>query len=108
MKHGNWTRISLLILAPVVAAAVYAGTASASTSTGTSTTPAVKTCAAFARWNAHRTTANLNAMMTVSEAAPWLTAGRDAYVLYGDVRGLSWLAPQNTTRDARAFVKDCR
>jgi hypothetical protein len=70
-----------------------------------SVTPAAKTCAAFTKWDHARTAANLNAMLTDSEAAPWALLGTDAVVLYTDVR-------DHDTTDAKDdilyFGQDCR
>jgi hypothetical protein len=50
------------------------------------TSPKSATCAAFAVWNHHHTTANLNHLMTASEYAPWNPLGNDVVVVYSDMR----------------------
>lgn len=45
-----------------------------------------RTCAAFRAWDAHRTTANLNRMLTASELAAWHNLALDVDVVYFDVR----------------------
>lgn len=48
--------------------------------------PSARTCEAFATWNAHRTTAHLDALMTGSESVPWKHLGDDVTQLYSGVR----------------------
>lgn len=69
-----------------------------------SVTPAARTCAAFKAWDHARTGANLNALMTASEAAPWALYGTDTVVLYTDVRDRDAIDTQSDIRDLRA---DC-
>jgi hypothetical protein len=93
------------IAAVVMASAVASGSAVALNSTPANASTAsatAKTCAAFARWDHHRTTANLNAMLTASELAPWVLVGTDAVVVYTDVR-----SKQNVTDDVKSFRTDC-
>jgi hypothetical protein len=85
----------------VVAGILANGTAHASVA---AQTPAQRTCAAFSTWDHKRTTANLNAMLTVSESAPWKYVGEDAAGLYTDVRSgkTGYIA-----EDVKYFGEDC-
>jgi hypothetical protein len=66
--------------------ALDGGTPARAATVHVQTTPAQKTCAAFRAWDKHRSTANLDAMMTASERAPWHSIGTDVNVVYTDVR----------------------
>jgi hypothetical protein len=96
-------RVLAIVAAPAITITVWAMPASATTATPA--TPATKTCAAFKTWNVHRTTANLNTMMTDSEAAPWKYVGEDAASLYADVRSN---ATKYVAKDVVYFGQDCR
>ncbi len=64
-----------------------------------------RTCAAYAAWAKHPSTARLNAMLTDSENAPYKYIGEDAIGLYKDVR--SGAAASYVAKDEKYFAEDC-
>lgn len=83
----KWALVVILPLAGIAAGILtYPGTASADVAHRSHGSATGRTCAAFARWDRHRTAANLDAMLTASERAPWVFVGSDAAVVYVDVR----------------------
>jgi hypothetical protein len=93
----------LTVLATVLAAFLIPGTANASV------TSQAKVCAAFAAWEKHRTTANINAVVADTLAMAWSGSaryvGEDAAGLYGDVRGGA--AAKYVTSDVKYMTEDC-
>lgn len=105
MKLRNLTRWLPAVLVPAtMAAALMAGSSAQAAPTRHSPSPAAQTCRAFAQWNHHRTTANLDAMLTASERAPWANLGNDVDVVYADVRGGNHL---DLAADVSGIRKDC-
>jgi len=93
----------LALFAPALAVVFLAhlfGSANAAT-----LTPKAATCAAFAQWNHHRTTANLDRMVTASLPAPWHNLGNDVNVVYADVRGGNHT---DLAGDVTGIASDCR
>lgn len=84
----------ILATATLVAATLLSGHAS--------TTP---TCHAFNTWNHHRTTANLNTLLTASEYATWSPLGNDTVVVYSDVRAHD---TYDLAADVKGLAADCK
>lgn len=93
--------IAFVVSAVAAGIALHAVPANASTH---KTTPAARTCAAFRTWDHHRTTANLDALLTASETAPWVPLGADVVVVYTDVRGHD---TYDLAADVKAIGQDC-
>ncbi len=97
-----------IAVAAIAAAVGTLSTGAANAATGGPahrTTAVTRTCHAFATWNAHRTTANLNAMMVASVTTPYPGLGLDVEVLYGTVK----LGNRSDTPDAvHAVIVDCK
>ena len=91
------------IAASIAAASVISGSAIAlgSSSHADAATVSAKSrvCTAAKTWAHHRTTANLNALMTDSESVAWSPLGADVVVFYTDVRG-------GDTRDRTSDLQD--
>lgn len=85
-----------------IAATVATGHAPAHTA---HPTPTQRTCADFRAWHAHKTTANLDAMLTASERAPWSNLGNDVNVVYADVRGHN---TYDLAGDIAGIIADCK
>jgi hypothetical protein len=100
------SRVIAIVIAPAMAVAVWSGTAHASTA---AQPQAQRTCTAFANWEAHRTTANIDAMMADTFGGSWTGTSKyivsDAASLYGDVR--SNAAAKYVTNDIKYMASDC-
>lgn len=92
-------------VAVTIAAATAAAAFSQPSASVTPASAASRTCAAFRAWDAHRTSAHLDALMTDSESVPWKYIGEDASGLYSDVR--SGAKAKYIVSDIRYFESDC-
>ena len=63
-----------------------------------------KTCSAFATWQRHKTTGNLDAMMTDSEHVAWKYIGEDVTGVYRDIRSGK---TKYLVDDVHYLVTDC-
>ena len=63
-----------------------------------------RTCQAFYAWDAHRTSAHLDTLMTDSEHVPWRWLGGDVLNVYRDIRGHN---SKYLGDDATAVNQDC-
>lgn len=101
MSKFKRARLACLVLILTAAGTVNL-TARPATASVNAATPSQRACTAFAAWDRHRRTADLDAMLTTSELAPWKYLGSDAVVLYTDVR-----AHESTASDIRWLRADC-
>ena len=99
-------RLLAIVAAPVIAVTLWAGTAHASTAMQTQ---AQRVCSAFAAWETHPTTANIDVMMADTFGGSWTGESKyivsDAASLYGDVRSNS--AAKYVTSDVKYMASDC-
>ncbi len=92
------------ILAGTLAGGMVLGINAGSPANASVSTPTTRTCAAFTRWNHHRTTANLTRMLTASKHAE-PAVKTDVIVVYTEVRQNDWY---DLPADVHFLAADCR